>query len=46
MGVEEGELQEVVDKPGTTTGTQIFRITLFSNTIFNEMWCLTVDPLT
>ena len=32
--VEVDELEEVVDKPGTTTGTKISRIALYSNTVF------------
>ena len=45
MGVEVGKLEEeLVDKPGTTIGTKFFRITLYSNTVFNGMWSLTVDP--
>ena len=24
---------------------EVFRIALYSNTVFNEMWLLTVDPL-
>ena len=46
MGGEAGKLEEeLVDKPGTTIGNEVFRITLYSNTVFYEMWFLTVDPL-
>ena len=46
MGVEVGKLEEeLADKPGTTIGTKFFRITLYSYTVSDEMWFLTVDPL-
>ena len=46
MDVEEGKLEdELVDKPGTTIRNEFFRIALYPNTGFNEMWFLTVDPL-
>ena len=46
MNVEEGKLdEELVDKPGTTIGTKFVRIALYPNTVFNEMWFSTVDPL-
>ena len=45
MDVEEGKLEEeLVDKPGTTIGAKFFRVALYPNTVFNEMWFLTVDP--
>ena len=45
MGVEESKLEEeLVDKPRTTIGTK-FSVALYPNTVFNEMWFLTVDPL-
>ena len=45
MGVEEGKLEEeLVDKPGTTIGTKFSNVALSPNTVFNEMWFLTVDP--
>ena len=44
MDVEEGKLEEQLDdKPGTTIGTK-FCVALYPNTVFNEMWFLTVDP--
>ena len=49
MGVEIDKHEEVLaDKPGTTIGTKfsvLHCITLYLNTIFDEMWFLTVDPL-
>ena len=45
MDVEEGKLEEeLVDKLRNTIGTKFFRVSLYSNTVFNEMWFLTVDP--
>ena len=45
MDVEVDELEEVVDKPGTTTGTKISVLHCIRIPFFNEMWLLTVDPL-
>ena len=47
MDVEEGKLEEeLVDKPRTTIGTKFsVLLALYLNTVFNEMWFLTVDPL-
>ena len=45
MGVEVDELEEGVGKPGTTVGTEFSVLHCIPNTIFIEMWFLTVDPL-
>ena len=43
MDVEEGKLEEeLVDKPGTTIRNEVFRIALYSNPVYNDMWFLTV----
>ena len=34
--------EELVDKPGVRN--EVLRIALYPNTVFNEMWFLTVDP--
>ena len=45
MDVEEEKLEEeLVDKPGTTIGTKFSVLHCIPNTVFNEMWFLTVDP--
>ena len=45
MDVEEGKFEEeLVDKPGTTIGNEVLCVALYPNTVFNEMWFLTVDP--
>ena len=33
-----------LDKPGTTTGTKFSVLHLYSNTVFDEMWFLTINP--
>ena len=46
MDVEEGKLEEeLVDKPGTTIGTKFSVLHGYPNTVFIEMWFLTVDAL-
>ena len=46
MDVEEGKLEEeLVDKPGTHDRNEVLRVALYPNTVFNEMWFLTGDPL-
>ena len=37
--------EELVDKPGTHYRNEVLCVALYPNTIFNEMWFLTVDPL-
>ena len=45
IDVEEWELdEEIDDKPGTTIGTKVLRVAMYSNTVLNEMVFLTVDP--
>ena len=45
MGIEEGKLEEeLVDKPENHDWYEVFRITLYPNPVFNEMWFLTIDP--
>ena len=46
MDVEEGKLEEeLFDKPGTAIGTKFSVLALYPNTVIDEMWLFTVDPL-
>ena len=40
----EEDLEDELDKPGTTIGTKFLRIARYPNPVFNEMWFLTIDP--
>ena len=44
LEVDEDAEEELV-KPGTHDRNEVLRIALYPNTVFNEMWFLTVDPL-
>ena len=46
MDVEEDQLEEeLVDKPRKNNRNEVLRVALYPNTVFTEMWFLTVDPL-
>ena len=46
MDVEEDKLEEeLIDKPGNTIRTKVSVFALYADTVFFEMWFLTVDPL-
>ena len=43
--VGEGELEELVDRPGTTIVTKFAELQFFLSVIFDEVWFLTTGPM-
>ena len=41
---DDEDVEEELVKPGTTIGNEVLRVTDYPNSVFNEMWFLTIDP--
>ena len=44
LEVDESDLEDEFDKPGTNNGNEVLRVARNPKPVFNEMWFLTIDP--